>query len=83
MDSCSVSVWAHLRKKTWTNDNVGMINGQLSRLTLPLQSRRGKSRTIFGAIGANVGRVRNQLQCMFVYKITGKTNSIETRDFIA
>ena len=57
MDSCSVNVWAHLKRKTWTNDGVGLINGQLSRVTLPLQARRGRNRTIFGVIGAHVGRV--------------------------
>ena len=62
MDSCSVNPWANLKKKTWTSGRLGIINGRLGRIVLPLQSRRGHNRTIFGIVGAHIGQIPEQME---------------------
>ena len=44
MDETSISVWNNLKKRTWT-DGLSV--------SLPLQSKRGRNKTVIGAIGGS------------------------------
>ena len=55
-----------LLKRTWSDSTV----------TLPLQNQRGRSRTVYGAVGGDRLRVR------WIYAVTNRTNQTDTVNFL-
>ena len=66
MDETSCSLWSPLLNKTWTDN----------RITLPYQSQRGHSRTIYGAVGGTAADLR------WLFSIAHSTNQYNTENFL-
>ena len=68
LDETSVSVWAPKLTKCFTDGSI----------RLPVQSRRGRSRTVIGAVGGdyNLGLVH------WCYTVADSTNTEDVQNFI-
>jgi len=66
MDETSVSLWAPIKRKTWTNNTIHM----------PYQSKRGRNTTVIGAVGGRGDEV------FWVSSVVRRTCKEHVRQFL-
>ena len=71
-DETSLSVWSHLRKRTFTDGKS---------VVFPYQAKRGKNQTIYGAVCGFMDLPEIDTNFRFVYTVTDRTSSVNTKAF--
>ena len=71
-DETSLSVWSHLKKRTFTDGKS---------VVFPYQAKRGKNQTIYGAVCGFMDLPENETNFRFIYSVTDRTSSVNTKAF--
>ena len=71
-DETSLSVWSHLRKRTFTDGKS---------VVFPYQAKRGKNQTIYGAVCGYMDLPESETSFRFIYSVTDRTSSVNTKAF--
>ena len=63
MDESSVSLWSNIKHRTWSRGHTKEAEG----VTLPMQERCGKNKTVIAAVGG--GMYAEEANFQFIYSI--------------